>query len=307
MDKNETGLEWLQHFDKHTAAQAKGPYRMLVLDGHESHESAAFQEYCMAHNIITLGLPAHSSHLTQPLDVGCFSVLKRAYGCQIESFIKAHINHISKVEFFIAFKQAYIQSITPSNGQAGFRGAGLIPFDPQVVLSKLDVKLRTPTPTGPPSADTDPWISQTPHNPTDALSQTTLVKNRIARHQGSSPTPIFETVAALAKGTELLAHELTLVHAEVRTLRKANEALSKRRRAKKTRVRQGGALVIEDATDLIAQKDAEKEVRRDKRKKEDGQKEGQSTGRRCGTCRKTGHYASTCQKVRDISSSSDFE
>ena len=57
-----------------------------------------------------------------------------------------------------------------------------MPFDPQVVLLKLDVKLRTPTPTGPPSANADPWVSQTPRNPTDALSQTTLVKNRIASH-----------------------------------------------------------------------------------------------------------------------------
>ena len=103
---NETGLEWIKHFDKHTAARAKGPYRMLVLDGHESHESAEFQEYCKTHNIITLGLPPHSSHLTQPLDVGCFSVLKRAYGRQIEIFIKAHINHITKVEFFLAFQSS---------------------------------------------------------------------------------------------------------------------------------------------------------------------------------------------------------
>jgi hypothetical protein len=28
---NETGLEWIKHFDKHTATRAKGPYRMLVL------------------------------------------------------------------------------------------------------------------------------------------------------------------------------------------------------------------------------------------------------------------------------------
>jgi hypothetical protein len=34
-----------------------------------------------------------------------------------------------------------------------------------------------------------------------------------------------------------MAHEMTLLSAEVRTLRAANEALSKRRRAKKTRVR----------------------------------------------------------------------
>jgi hypothetical protein len=105
---------------------------------------------------MTLCLPAHSSHLTQPLDVGCFSVLKRVYSRQIEDFIKAHINHITKVEFVIAFKAAYLQSITIDNAKAGFRGAGLVPFNPKAVISKLDVKLWTPTPTGPPSVDAEP-------------------------------------------------------------------------------------------------------------------------------------------------------
>jgi hypothetical protein len=304
---NETGLEWIKHFDKHTAARAKGPYRMLVLDGHESHESAQFQEYCKTHNIITLGLPPHSSHLTQPLDVGCFSVLKRAYGRQLEIFIKAHINHITKVEFFLAFKAAYTQSMTIANSQAGFRGAGLIPFNPQAVISKLDVKLRTPTPTGPPSADADPWVSQTPHNATDALSQTTLVKNRIAKHQGSSPTPIFATVASLAKGTEILAHELTLLSAEVRTLRQANEALSKRRRAKKNRIRQGGTLTVEDAHDIISQTEVDEQIRRDEHVRGGQRKERKSTVRCCSICRKPGHNAQTCQEVVDVSSSSDSE
>ena len=304
---NETGLEWVKHFDRHTTTRAKGPYRMLVLDGHESHESIVFQDYCKSHNIITLSLPAHSSHITQPLDVGCFSVLKRKYGRQIEDFIKAYINHITKVEFFIAFKAAYQQSITVQNAQAGFRGAGLIPFDPQAVISKLDIKLRTPTPTGPPSAEADPWVSQTPHNPADALSQTTLVKNRIALHQGSSPTPIFATVTSLAKGTEILAHQNTLLLEENRALRKANEALSKRRRAKNNRIRQGGALIVEDANDILAQKEVDEQIRRDKRSREGFQSEGRSTVRRCGTCRKPGHNAQTCQEVVETSSLSDSE
>ena len=37
---------------------------MLVLDGYKSHESAEFQEYYKAHNIITLCLPPYSSYLT---------------------------------------------------------------------------------------------------------------------------------------------------------------------------------------------------------------------------------------------------
>jgi hypothetical protein len=174
--------------------------------------------------------------------------------------------------------------MTAQNSQAGFRGAGLVPFNPEAILLKLDVRVRTPTPPRAPSADADPWVSQTPHNPKETLSQSTLVKSRIARHQGSSPTPIFETVAALAKGTERLAYEMTLLSAEVRTLRAANEALSKRRRAKKSRVRQGGALTVEDVQDVLAQKEAEKQARRDERSKRVELGEGQTSIRRCSTC-----------------------
>jgi hypothetical protein len=71
-------------------------------------------------------------------------------------------------------------------------------------------------------------------------------------------TLLFQIVAALAKGTERMAHKMTLLSAKVRTLRAANKALSKRRRAKKACVRQGGALTIKDAQDIIAQKDVDK-------------------------------------------------
>jgi uncharacterized protein YaiL (DUF2058 family) len=137
--------------------------------------------------------------------------------------------------------------------------------------------------------------------------QTTLVKNCIAGYQGSSSTPIFTTVAALAKGTELLAHQVTLLTAETRTLRKANEALSKRRRAKKTRLRQGGALTVEDAHDIMAQKEVDEQIRRDKRSREAFSKKGNSGVRHCSVCEKTGHNARTCQEFKDISSSSDSE
>jgi hypothetical protein len=52
------------------------------------------------------------------------------YGWQIKGFMKAHIYHITKVEFLMAFKAAYPQSITVQNAQAGFRRASLIPFNP---------------------------------------------------------------------------------------------------------------------------------------------------------------------------------
>jgi hypothetical protein len=149
----------LKHFDKHTITRARGLYRILVLDRYKNHKSAEFQEYCKTYNIITLGLPPYSSYLTQPLDIKCFSILKQAYGRQIKTFIKAYINYITKVEFFLAFIVVYKESITAENAQAGFRGASLVPFDPQVILLKLNVKLRTLTPSRPSITNSTPWVS----------------------------------------------------------------------------------------------------------------------------------------------------
>jgi hypothetical protein len=77
---NQTGLDWLKHFDRCTANRSVGSYRLLILDGHESHQSFNFERYCKDNKIIPLYMPPHSSHLLQPLDVGCFGPLKKAYG-----------------------------------------------------------------------------------------------------------------------------------------------------------------------------------------------------------------------------------
>jgi hypothetical protein len=77
---NETGLKWLKHFDEYTINRSVGRYRLLILDGYESHHSADFEVYCKEKEIITLCIPALAYHLLQSLDVGCFGPLKMAYG-----------------------------------------------------------------------------------------------------------------------------------------------------------------------------------------------------------------------------------
>ena len=59
---------------------------MLVLfDGHKSHVNLALHEWGRENNVIFFVLPPHTSHLLQPLDVGCFAPLKAEYyrECQI--------------------------------------------------------------------------------------------------------------------------------------------------------------------------------------------------------------------------------
>jgi hypothetical protein len=62
-----------------------------------------FDKLCKDNNIIYIYMPAHSSHLLQPLDVGCFSPLKRAYGGLIKAKSWLGFHHINKHDFLQAY------------------------------------------------------------------------------------------------------------------------------------------------------------------------------------------------------------
>jgi hypothetical protein len=91
--------------------------------------------------------------------------------------MRAHIIHITKDDFFPAFHAAFNIAMTESNIQGGFRGAGLLPISPESVISTLDLRFKTPTPPTSRPNTAQPWVSQTPNNPTEAVSQSTFIKN----------------------------------------------------------------------------------------------------------------------------------
>jgi hypothetical protein len=290
---NKLGVEWLKHFIKHTESKTVGARRLLILDGHESHQSLEFQELCKENNIFTLCMPPHSSHLLQPLDVGCFAPLKRAYSHEVEALIRHHINHISKLEFLPAFKVAFTRAFTTSNICSAFRGAGLIPYEPDVVLSRLDVQLRTPTP---PTLVEALWEARTPSNVRELEAQSTLIRKRVQRHKSSSPASIIEAINQLKKGAEVMMLSAELMRDRITSLEKANEAASKRKQRKRKRIQREGVLTKGDGEDLLAQREAERQIAREQR--HDGERSGVSRQAlaRCKRCRETGHNSRTCKK-----------
>jgi DDE superfamily endonuclease len=296
---NELGFQWIQHFEKHTKSRTKGSYRLLILDGHESHNSLQFQDFCKERNIIMLCMPPHSSHLLQPLDVGCFSPLKAAYGKQVGELIRNRINHITKLEFLPLFQAAFEASITFKNIYGAFKGSGLIPYDPEAVISKLDIRLRTPI--LPPVEDL-PWESQTPGNVLELASQKELIKEKIVRHKSSSLSPIFKAVDHFLKGAQTMAHRLTILEAENLALRKANKLATKRKQRKKKRIQRQGSLTVQDGLDLIDQSAVDVQILQEVRQSRTRSDGGAPRQRRCGRCREPGHRIETCpmRKLDDI-------
>ena len=94
---------------------------------------------------------------------------------------------------------------------------------------------------------------------------------------------------------------MTLLHEKVRTLYKTNQTLIKRRRTKKTRVRAGGALTVENTHNLIEQKEIVRQ-QLSGRSVEGAITQARSSGlRHCGRCGKTNHNVRTCPEVEDTS------
>lgn len=123
-----------------------GAKRLLILDGHSSHLTAEFDDFCKQNAIICLCMPAHASQLLQPLDVGVFGPLKSAYGKLLEQRMVAGNNHIDKEDFLSLYPDARAEAFTSAKICSGFAGAGLKPLDQERVLSKLTFQPRTPTP-----------------------------------------------------------------------------------------------------------------------------------------------------------------
>ena len=73
---DDLAMDWLHHFIHHTRRRRSGSYILLIIDGFGSHATIPFFELAIANNIILFRLSAHSTHLTQSLDVGVFQSYK---------------------------------------------------------------------------------------------------------------------------------------------------------------------------------------------------------------------------------------
>jgi hypothetical protein len=145
---NQHGFEWLRRcFEPATREKADGQYRLLICDGHDSHITGTWIGYCMDNNIVLMILPPHSSHRTQPLDVGVFGPLKRHMASRLEPLLQTRIARLEKAEWAGAFVGAHGDAFTEKNIKAGFSATGIHPFRPSKVLRQAPSVTPEPTET----------------------------------------------------------------------------------------------------------------------------------------------------------------
>jgi hypothetical protein len=286
---NQLGLEWLKHFNRHTESVTTGAYRLLILDGHESHATPEFDQYCKDHKIITLCMPPHTSHLLQPLDVGCYSPLKVIYGHEVSDLARQGVYHVDKLEFLWIYQKVRPIVLSESNIKAGFQATGLIPYCPDQVLSNLTV-VRTPSPLRTAADTGEAWTAETPRTVDQLQHQARLVQD-LLRRQSQSPTSL--AISQLVKGCQLAMQSATILAQENQKLRASNRRQQHKRQQRRQYIASGGALQAQEAQVLI--REAERGV-------EQGDQTGTAPARTrapptCSKCHVQGHNRTTCRSI----------
>ncbi|KAF7572881.1 hypothetical protein PtrM4_077860 [Pyrenophora tritici-repentis] len=136
---NDIGLAWLQQvFDRETKIKARLQYQLLILNGHGSHVTIDFINFCDKNKILLAVFPPHSTHTLQPLNVVMFSPLAGAYSKVLADFMDMcqGLSSITKCDFFRLFYIAWDVSFHSKSILKSFQCTGLSPFDPQQILAR---------------------------------------------------------------------------------------------------------------------------------------------------------------------------
>ena len=107
----EYAIKWVAYLSRHKRLERKN---LLLLDAHKSHiYNLRFIRLMIKNGIEVLAIPAHTSHILQPLDSTSFANFKTAWNNSlIESLFKNVGCKMSKQDFWVVLWPAWCKSMT---------------------------------------------------------------------------------------------------------------------------------------------------------------------------------------------------
>ena len=132
---------------------------LLILDQCSSHTSLRILQYADKHNVLLYGLPLHTTHYTQPHDVGLFGPFKTHFWtAEVELINLRYREHLRSLRDWtskgaqqrpadpreirvrdvpILLKDAAARAFTAENVQSAFGKTGIYPLHKEALLASL--------------------------------------------------------------------------------------------------------------------------------------------------------------------------
>lgn len=260
-------FEWLKHFDVHSQKSQKGGFRMLIMDNYGSHLTYEFLQYADLHNIIIFTLPPHSTHVTQPLDVGIFQPMKHYHSEVIDEVIRLGAVNFNKQDFFASFMSLRAKAFTESNILSAWKHTGFFPFAPKIVMEKI--RLTQPvspsrSPQRDPFASSSPVIG-TPHGASEVIKAGKDLQDHLDDQE--IPEETREDFNRFIKGSIEAAHSLALAERDIQATHDHSKLKAKRDKLAGSVAQKGGVITVSQARGRIRAFVEEERVK-EKRKEE---------------------------------------
>jgi hypothetical protein len=102
---DQIALDYLKHFIKYTNRRRRGVWLLFIFDGHRSHLTYEFITMCWDNKIWPYGLPPHTSHILQPLDVVVFQPYKYHHKKRVEEAVRNSCDNFNRVKFLHCIKE----------------------------------------------------------------------------------------------------------------------------------------------------------------------------------------------------------
>ncbi|XP_045195071.2 uncharacterized protein LOC123550708 [Mercenaria mercenaria] len=120
------------HFMKFAPGR-QGEKIILLLDGHRSHVAVDLAEWAKQMNIIIFVLPAHTSHILQPLDVACYGPFQRIYNNLCHKVMRQTSAAITRYNICEIACKAYSKALCAENLHAAFQRTGIYPINKEAI------------------------------------------------------------------------------------------------------------------------------------------------------------------------------
>ncbi|CAG5051236.1 unnamed protein product [Parnassius apollo] len=119
----------------------KNVFTCIICDNLSSHLNVSVIELCECHNIQFVFIPSSSTHITQPLDVAFFALLKKVwraillkYKMENPNQTTLNKNHFPKLLHSLVDQ---VELYSSKNIKSGFRATEIYPFNPREVLKRI--------------------------------------------------------------------------------------------------------------------------------------------------------------------------
>jgi hypothetical protein len=212
---NDIGLAWLQQvFDRFTKEKARRKYRLLILDGHGSHVTMDFINYCDQNKILLAIFPPHSTHTLQPLDVVMFKPLSTAYSKELTTHLHngQGLSVIKKSDFFHLFWKAWVSTFTQELILRSFEATGISPLQPNVILQRFAQ--------GTPEASDSNTSSSSVYSGKDWLKIETLLRKVVRDESSRELRKLSRSLHHISIQNQLLHHEIAGLKEVLKTQKK---------------------------------------------------------------------------------------